>query len=396
MEDSGHVLLWNKIKNFKFEQPGTIVTYAHKLAKQNNWTPYFTEKVIEEYKKFIFLCCISPSGASPSQTVDEAWHLHLTYTRSYWQHLCKNILGKELHHYPSKGGPEEKLRHEKWYKETLLLYEEVFAVAPDPNIWLRPKEPADEIEEVNFSPAQPNSPWLYFFFFFFIFIATSDGLVFPFSLTGPQFLLVYLIHGVVVFFQAKSFLNEWKEEIRRFVQTKFPSNATSLELVACLFGKDRAIATSIVDLVNKGLLKVKEDKTFVVVAPHLLATQLSVDGEWLSTLPKSTKVSYNDLVEKLYKNIDFSNPVLQRMKTVVKAARIPVSILVWGFFLIGVVRLIRGLAMDHPIEYLGFEIFLFIILFLFLHVHNLPIATFRLCNVWKFRNYFFSPGRDTY
>lgn len=372
MEDTNNFLLWNKIKDFKFDLPGTTVMFAHKLARQNNWTPYFTEKVIEEYKKFIFLCCISSSGASPSHAVDVAWHLHLTYTQSYWQDLCKNILAKELHHYPSKGGPEEKLKHEKWYKETLLLYEETFAVAPDPDIWPHPKEPGNEIEEVNFSPAQQRSQWL-FFSFFLIFISISSGLVFPFSLTGTQFTIVYFFYGIFVFVKTRSFLNEWKEDIRCFIHTNFPGNATPLELVVHHFGIDHAIATSIVHLVNKKLLKVEEDKTFMVPYPHLVASQTSINSKQVSKLRQGTKLSYEELVEKLYKKVDFRNAVLQKMMAVVDSAKRPVSMLVWWYFLIGVVRLFRDLAMNQPVGYLGFEIFLFSILFLFLHLYQLPI-----------------------
>lgn len=63
--------------------------------------PAFCEQVIGEYKKFMLLCCVLPQGASPSQQVDAVWHLHLTYTRSYWTHFCRNTLGKDIHHHPS-------------------------------------------------------------------------------------------------------------------------------------------------------------------------------------------------------------------------------------------------------------------------------------------------------
>ena len=42
-----------------------------------------------------------------SEQVDAAWHLHLTYTRSYWDRFCKETLGQPLHHDPTRGGPAE-------------------------------------------------------------------------------------------------------------------------------------------------------------------------------------------------------------------------------------------------------------------------------------------------
>ncbi len=60
-----------------------------------------------------------PTGASPSQAVDEASapapHLH----QSYWIDLCKNTLHKDIHHHPSRGGDEEDHKHRDWYAETL-------------------------------------------------------------------------------------------------------------------------------------------------------------------------------------------------------------------------------------------------------------------------------------
>ena len=122
--------LWNKIQNFSFDDPDAVISFSRKLASQNNWSAKFTERAIEEYRKFIFLCCISPHGASPSPVVDEVWHMHLTFTQSYWMDLCKNTLEKDLHHHPSKGGADEKHKHEKWYSEIFQLYQQVFKETP--------------------------------------------------------------------------------------------------------------------------------------------------------------------------------------------------------------------------------------------------------------------------
>ena len=125
-----HQERWNKILDFQLDEPGAVTSFSKKLATGQNWSVAFTKRVIEEYRKFILLCTVSPNGASPSAIVDEAWHLHLTYTQSYWMDFCKNTLGKELHHHPSKGGSQEDDKHKDWYKETLVLYENVFGTAP--------------------------------------------------------------------------------------------------------------------------------------------------------------------------------------------------------------------------------------------------------------------------
>ena len=72
---------------------------------------------------------------TPSDAVDQAWHLHLTYTRDYWQAFCPQVLGSDLHHGPTKGGPAERHRFYHQYAATLAAYEAAFGTAPPPEIW---------------------------------------------------------------------------------------------------------------------------------------------------------------------------------------------------------------------------------------------------------------------
>lgn len=127
--------LWQKIESFKLDDPDTKLTFSARLAKENRWTKEYTLRVIEEYRKFIFLCCVSPTQITPSDPVDQAWHLHLTYTRSYWTELCKNTLNRELHHNPTKGGESEKQKFDTCYTELKTIYKEKFLTTPPPDIW---------------------------------------------------------------------------------------------------------------------------------------------------------------------------------------------------------------------------------------------------------------------
>ena len=127
--------LWNKINSFQLDDPESSFTFSHRLARENGWTRSYSEKVIEEYKKFIFLCCISETSVTPSDQVDQVWHLHLTYTRSYWVDLCRNTLSKEIHHNPTKGGNSEGKNFDNLYTETLVLYKKMFKKEPPVNIW---------------------------------------------------------------------------------------------------------------------------------------------------------------------------------------------------------------------------------------------------------------------
>lgn len=131
--------LWLKIQDFRFDKEGTTLTFANRLAKEQGWDDNYTQRVIEEYKKFLFLCCISSDMMTPSEPVDQVWHLHLTYTKSYWEDLCRDTLGKELHHHPTKGGAEENLKFKQLYKKTRAFYTLTFGSDPPQDIWGNPQ-----------------------------------------------------------------------------------------------------------------------------------------------------------------------------------------------------------------------------------------------------------------
>jgi len=127
--------LWDKIQGFEFDEPDTQLTFAERLKRENGWTHDYTQQVIEEYKKFIFLCCTAPTAVTPSDPVDQAWHLHLTYTKSYWNNLCRDTLGKEIHHNPTKGGKSEQEKFSTLYKGLHEIYSEYFGQHPPAHIW---------------------------------------------------------------------------------------------------------------------------------------------------------------------------------------------------------------------------------------------------------------------
>lgn len=72
---------------------------------------------------------------TPSEVVDQVWHLHLVYTRSYWQGLCGRVLGQELHHGPTQGGTAEQAKFVDWYARTLESYRRIFGEEPPSEIW---------------------------------------------------------------------------------------------------------------------------------------------------------------------------------------------------------------------------------------------------------------------
>ncbi|MEL6930426.1 MAG: TIGR04222 domain-containing membrane protein, partial [Cyanobacteria bacterium J06600_6] len=87
--------VFTRIKAFSFDKPGTEFTFNQRLARENAWSIEYTHRVIEEYQKFIFLAVFAGHIVTPSEPIDRVWHLHLTYTRSYWNDFCPNTLGQK-------------------------------------------------------------------------------------------------------------------------------------------------------------------------------------------------------------------------------------------------------------------------------------------------------------
>ena len=136
------VELYRRVQAFHFDPDDATYTFAMRLAKENGWTPAFTQRVIEEYRRFAFLAAAAGHPVSPSDAVDQAWHLHLVYTRSYWDEFCGKVLRTPLHHDPSSGGRAERAKFDDWYARTLRSYRfSRSATRSSPEASRQPKRP---------------------------------------------------------------------------------------------------------------------------------------------------------------------------------------------------------------------------------------------------------------
>ncbi|WP_027421243.1 glycine-rich domain-containing protein [Crocinitomix catalasitica] len=149
-------ILWNKILNFNIDDPDSSFTFTDRLCRENDWRMEYALRTIIEYKKFIFLICISDSAQTPSDQVDQVWHLHLLYTQSYWKEFCKELLNTEIHHGPTKGW-EERGFFKDQYATTLTYYIQKFKEKPPIDIWPTPQK---RISEINFSRVNRHRNWI--------------------------------------------------------------------------------------------------------------------------------------------------------------------------------------------------------------------------------------------
>ena len=126
-----HRELWERAAAHSFENDGVALDFIRRLARTLGWPIAETRALIEEYRRFCFLAVVTDIGpVTPSEEVDEVWHLHLAYTRDYWERWCGEALRRRLHHDPTAGGPNEQARYRDQYAATLALYERWFGPPP--------------------------------------------------------------------------------------------------------------------------------------------------------------------------------------------------------------------------------------------------------------------------
>ncbi len=121
--------LWVRIEAHDFEPPHPL-NFTKRLARERGWSLAFTRGAISEYRRFCWLAMTQGSPCTPSVEVDEVWHLHLTYSRDYWELWCGQALGAALHHDPTPGGPAAQATYRAQYAATLAAYERAFGPPP--------------------------------------------------------------------------------------------------------------------------------------------------------------------------------------------------------------------------------------------------------------------------
>ena len=127
--------LWQRLAAHEIGPKAATLTFAARLARENRWDADYAARVILEYKRFCYLAVTAGHEVTPSDAVDQAWHLHLTYSRDYWDVFCAEVLQAPLHHGPTAGGTTERTRYYDQYAATFRSYEAAFGAPPPPDIW---------------------------------------------------------------------------------------------------------------------------------------------------------------------------------------------------------------------------------------------------------------------
>ena len=130
--------LVRRILDFEIDPGDHAFSYTQRLARENGWSEGYAYRVTNEYLRFIALAVVAGHPVTPSQAVDEAWHLHLSYTRSYWDRMCGEVIGRPIHHTPTQGGSAQAEHYWDQYELTRKSYNRVFLESPPQDLWPPP------------------------------------------------------------------------------------------------------------------------------------------------------------------------------------------------------------------------------------------------------------------
>ncbi len=340
--------------------------FAARLARENGWTRARADRAVREYKRFVYLAVTAGHPVCPSEDVDEAWHLHLTYTRSYWKRFCGEVLGRPLHHDPTRGGPAEADKHHRMYEQTLKAYRQAFGADPPADVWPPAAERfADPARHVRVDRAEnwvvpkkglrrvTAAAGL-----------TAAALVFatgctgnPFDLEGSDFLL-FLFPVMLAALVVGLAIRKW---MRAGAGSDGPDLEPDWQHAAYLVGqKNRLLTAAIARLVNSGVARVSFDgraiEAKVSDPPGLTPVERAVYG----SLPLQ-RDNPGELVQMIRRADAAFAPELDRLRAaglafdpgyaarVALASAAPLAATV---VFLAVPRLVLGVAGGKPVGYL--------------------------------------------
>jgi uncharacterized protein (TIGR04222 family) len=283
------------------------------------------------------------------------------------------VLGKPLHHVPTRGGPAERERHVAQYNQTLSTYEQVFGHAPPADIWPHAEVRFDKdarFERVNRADAwiirKPRFPRFTqkgALVAGAIVAPLLVGVVNPLDMDGPQFLVFYAILcsiAVVIAYAVRQFL-------RRDEPADDTKPLTPYEVACLANGPPGVLRTCLASLlVNERLDPVDDGKTkkFKSVPSldkggHDMERAMLTVAERVGATTGELLEAGKPAAESIERSLQ-DRKLMETQESFVAARWVPVAILA-AVFLLGLTKLVIGIGRDKPVLFLaGTLIVLFI------------------------------------
>lgn len=251
--------LWARIAAHSFDDASRTLDFTARLARDQAWTRNHARAAIAEYRKFCFLALRAGHAVTPSTVVDAVWHLHLTYTRDYWELFC-TALGRPLHHEPTAGGRAEAVRFRAQYADTLASYQRYFGSPP--LVFWPPGRPRLRWRDtlLSIDPRRrlrtSHATWV-FALSTALTATTAFALpVNPLDWSGGPFLLLYL----ALMFATLVVCIAWRRALRENGAGGSGVTLEPLEVAYLAGGRMRAVDAGVADLLSRTAVRWEGDR----------------------------------------------------------------------------------------------------------------------------------------
>lgn len=124
--------LWLKLNLMNADGLQAFAPLMDMMQKQMGQNAETAQRVIEEYRKFLFLAMRAGHQVIPPGPVNDAWMMHLQNAQNYWESLGQMITER-----PGAQGVDARQFAsiaDAW-KATLESYEKIFGMKPPMDIW---------------------------------------------------------------------------------------------------------------------------------------------------------------------------------------------------------------------------------------------------------------------
>ncbi|EGF27904.1 TIGR04222 domain-containing membrane protein [Rhodopirellula baltica] len=377
--------LWQKISHFPIggesadwtaTPPAQGLSFSQRLARENDWSIQHARRCIDEYRRFLYLAATAGHSVTPSDAVDQVWHQHLVYTENYWVDLCQDVLPSPLHHGPTKGGSQERVRYQDQYEQTLASYERAFGSVPV-EVWPPTKERfAQSIASLRIDrrkfwlipkPNLTGKALQGSHLAIAGLAATPFAALFPFNLDGPTFLALYgaaIVIGLVYLLVWFHITNGWSSN---------PSSPPKLgwgQLSILAGGKKRLLQTTLVALQKRGIVQC-DQHGFTILDRGALQAQHDDDPVAVSAMKVTTDYlassnapqSFQRLLVAIHSTATNAESQM-RESGLLRSTEQRNRFRVGGFSVAGILlvvgglRCLQGIQNDRPIGFLVLEMIL--------------------------------------
>ena len=137
--------LWLKLSLMNLQGQQGLAPFMDMIQKQMGISGDMAQRVVEEYRKFLFLAMRAGHQVIPPGAINDAWMLHMQNAQNYWEQLGQMITEK-----PVAGGFEPKAfaaMSDPW-AATLASYERIFGMKPPMDIWGQPPKQSNPWEQM--------------------------------------------------------------------------------------------------------------------------------------------------------------------------------------------------------------------------------------------------------